>query len=124
MTAKPRWWPLLSTNFLGVLNDNFLKTLACFVAVTWVGAEYEAPLSQWLPDRLWYRTCSFLLCRQMVGDIQQDKGGKDRQVCRDPIMLLASAGFLLERVWMVMIAILLMGTQSSLFSPSKYGLHP
>ena len=44
MGRQPRWWPLLATNFLGVLNDNYLKTLACFIAVLWVGKEYEAPL--------------------------------------------------------------------------------
>lgn len=123
MTAQPRWWPLLSTNFLGVLNDNFLKTLACFVAVTWVGAEYEAPLVSVAAGSLVvpYVFLSPLAGRWSVifNKIRVVRIAKFAEI---PIMLLASAGFLLEHVWMVMIAILLMGTQSSLFSPSKYGL--
>lgn len=38
------------------------------------------------------------------------------------IMLVASAGFLLHSTVLVLMSILLMGLQSALFSPSKYGL--
>lgn len=29
--------PLFVTNFFGVINDNFLKMLASYVVLTWVG---------------------------------------------------------------------------------------
>ena len=37
-----RWLSLFVTNYLGVLNDNFLKTLACFICIAWVGREQES----------------------------------------------------------------------------------
>ncbi|MEI3423373.1 MAG: hypothetical protein V8R91_21260 [Butyricimonas faecihominis] len=30
MAKRKNWFSLFFTNYLGVLNDNFLKTLACF----------------------------------------------------------------------------------------------
>ncbi len=39
-----------------------------------------------------------------------------------PIVALASIGFLIESVWVVLLAVLLMGMQSCLYSPAKYGL--
>lgn len=39
-----------------------------------------------------------------------------------PIVLLAGIGFWIESVWIVLLAVLLMGTQSCLYSPAKYGL--
>ena len=59
MSGKPRWWPLLVTNFR-VFNDNYLKTLACFIAVSWVGTEYEARLFHWPPVHWWSLMSSFL----------------------------------------------------------------
>ena len=39
-----------------------------------------------------------------------------------PIVLLAGIGFWIESVWIVLLAVLLMGAQSCLYSPAKYGL--
>ena len=39
-----------------------------------------------------------------------------------PIVALAGVGFWIESVWIVLLAVLLMGTQSCLYSPAKYGL--
>ncbi|MEJ1730125.1 hypothetical protein SMA90_27715, partial [Escherichia coli] len=123
MSRHPLWWPLLATNFLGVLNDNFLKTLACFIAVLWVGTQYEALLVSMAAGSLVvpYVFLSPLAGRWAVifNKISVVRIGKLAEI---PIMLLASTGFLLHNVWMVMISILLMGVQSCLFSPSKYGL--
>ncbi|NLA15589.1 MAG: MFS transporter [Bacteroidales bacterium] len=120
---KPRWWPLLTTNFAGVFNDNFLKTLACFIAVGWVGAEYEGPLVSLAAGLLVvpYVFFSPLAGRWAVifNKIWVVRSAKLAEI---PIMMLASAGFLIKNVWMVMFSIFLMGVQSCLFSPSKYGL--
>ena len=39
-----------------------------------------------------------------------------------PIVALAGVGFWMESVWVVLLAVLLMGMQSCLYSPAKYGL--
>ena len=37
---KPRsFFPLFATNFFGVANDNFLKTLASFTVIGWLADE-------------------------------------------------------------------------------------
>ena len=111
------------TNFLGVLNDNYLKTLACFIAVGWVGAQYEAPLVSLAAGSL---VVPYVFLSPLAGRwaVVFNKLSVVRisKLAEVPIMLLASAGFLLRSVSLVMISILLMGVQSSLFSPSKYGL--
>lgn len=123
MTHQPRWWPLFLTNFLGVLNDNYLKTLACFIAVAWVGLKYEAMLVSAAAASL---VLPYVLLSPLAGrwavifrKIQVVRVAKFVEIL---IMLLATAGFILENVWIVMSCILFMGTQSCLFSPSKYGL--
>ena len=123
MTRHPRWWPLLSTNFLGVLNDNYLKTLACFIAVGWVGVEYEETLVSLAAGSLVlpYVFLSPLAGRWAV-TLKKIRVVRIAKAAEIPIMIVASAGFLLHNVWLVMFSILFMGIQSSLFSPSKYGL--
>ncbi|MFA5768442.1 MAG: MFS transporter [Bacteroidales bacterium] len=123
MTRYPRWWPLLSTNFLGVLNDNYLKTLACFIAVGWVGVEYEETLVSLAAGSLVlpYVFLSPLAGRWAV-TLKKIRVVRIAKAAEIPIMIVASAGFLLHNVWLVMFSILFMGIQSSLFSPSKYGL--
>ena len=119
----PRWWPLLATNFLGVFNDNYLKTLVCFVAVIWVGTAYEGPLVSLAAGSL---VIPYVFFSPIAGKwavvFNKVRVVRIAKLAEIPIMLLASAGFLLENVWVVICSIFLMGTQSCLFSPSKYGL--
>lgn len=123
MNRHPRWWPLLSTNFLGVLNDNYLKTLACFITVGWVGMEYEETLVSLAAGSLVlpYVFLSPLAGRWAV-TFKKIHVVRIAKAAEIPIMIVASAGFLFHNVWLVMFSILFMGVQSSLFSPSKYGL--
>jgi len=44
------------------------------------------------------------------------------KIAEIPIMLIAALGFVSHSIYMVMAGVLLLGIQSSLFSPSKYGL--
>ncbi len=39
---KPKWIPLFATNFFGVLNDNLLKNLICFISIYWVAEGNES----------------------------------------------------------------------------------
>lgn len=123
MASNPRWLPLFSTNFMGVLNDNFLKTSACFIAVFWVGIEYESLLVTAASAALVlpYIFLSPLAGRwaEIYNKITVVRIAKASEIL---IMLLASWGFLREWPWIVIGCIFLMGLQSCMFSPSKYGL--
>lgn len=123
MAAKPKWWPLFTTNFLGVTNDNFLKTLACFVCVAWVGVEYEELLVTAAAAAL---VLPYVFLSPIAGRWAVIYNKKTVVIIAKAlemgIMVLAGAAMLFQWVWCVLLCILLMGTQSCLFSPAKYGL--
>jgi acyl-[acyl-carrier-protein]-phospholipid O-acyltransferase/long-chain-fatty-acid--[acyl-carrier-protein] ligase len=124
MTFKKRsFLPLLVTNFLGVLNDNFLKTLACFTCVAWVGKERESLVVTLAAAAL---VLPYLLFSPLAGRLAT-RYSKRRVVTRAKaaeiaIMGLAAVGLLTRSTTVVLLSILVMGLQSALFSPSKYGL--
>jgi len=116
--------PLFVTNFFGVLNDNFLKTLAGFTIIGWVadetlqsvfmGATAGALVLPYilfspLADRL---TVVFSKCRVL----------RLAKWAELPIMAVAVAGFAWHSAGLVVASVLLMGLQSSLYSPAKYAL--
>ena len=41
MANSKKWIPLFSTQFLGVLNDNFLKNCIIFVSILWLSKDEE-----------------------------------------------------------------------------------
>ena len=41
MPNKTNWLPLFSTQFLGVLNDNFLKNCIIFVSIFWLAEDQQ-----------------------------------------------------------------------------------
>ncbi len=123
MTPRPKWWPLHTTNYLGVLNDNFLKTIACYVCVAWVGIRYEELLVTAAAAAL---VVPYVFLSPLAGRwaviYSKKRVVHIAKALEMSIMILATLGFILENVWIILGCILLMGTQSCLFSPSKYGL--
>ena len=123
MAKRKNWFSLFFTNYLGVLNDNFLKTLACFICIAWVGKENESMVVTLASAAL---VIPYLLFSPLAGRLA--KIYKKRKIvvwakfAEMLIMLVAAAGFLAHSTWLVLGSILLMGLQSALFSPSKYGL--
>lgn len=118
-----RFTALYFTNFWGVLNDNFLKTLACFVAVKWVADEYQALVISMAAGAL---VLPYILLSPLA-DRMTAKFSKRRIVqifkwFELLIVAIGVLGFCLHNVWVVIFAIVLMGAQSSLYSPAKYGL--
>lgn len=116
--------PLYVTNFFGVLNDNFLKTLASFVIISWitdqtvqsvlmgaVAATLVLPfvLLSPLADR-------FTVIFPKVRTVRLAK------LAEVPIVLIGVVGFMLGSAWVVVLAVLLIGVQAALFSPAKYAL--
>ena len=121
---------LIGTQFLGAFNDNAFKQLVLlliFSSVVWVG---EHPLAerygQALPSALF--SLPFVLFGALTGSLA-DRASKTRvirganlmEVC---VMALALSAFLAQSYPLLLVCVFLMGTQSSIFGPSKYGVIP
>lgn len=119
------WIALFSGNFLGVFNDNLLKNSIIFVSVSWT-------LPAWLTQSQLISIVSaslvfpYLIFSPYAGNlsvqISKLKIFRFFKLAEIPIMLLASVAFITENVYMAVVAVLLMGIQSCLYSPAKYGL--
>ncbi|MCK5846938.1 MAG: MFS transporter [Bacteroidales bacterium] len=120
---KKPWWPLFITNFLSVFNDNLIKWLVIFVGVGWVAKDDRSTVISVASAML---VIPFILFSPYAGKLS--KIFKKRKImivgkiAEVPIMLIAITGFYFENLYIVMTAVLLMGFQSALFSPAKYGL--
>lgn len=120
-----KWSDLLICNFFGVFNDNFLKNAIIFIAVGW-------SLPSWLTQSQLIAIVSASLVVPYL--VLSPLGGKLAvkysklkvfhffKLIEFPIMTLAILAFSFEWVFMAVIAVLLMGIQSCLYSPAKYGL--
>ena len=116
--------PLYVTNFFGTLNDNFLKTLASFTVIGWLSDERVKSLAMGVTAGalvLPYILCSPLADR-LTAVLEKRRIVRFAKWAELPIMAVAIAGFAMKSPWLVIGAILLMGLQSSLYSPAKYAL--
>ena len=121
---KSSFIPLYVTNFFGTLNDNFLKTLASFTVIGWISDERIKSIAMGVTAGalvLPYILCSPLADRFTV-IWRKRKILRLAKWAELPIMAVAIAGFALHSPWLVVGAVLLMGLQSSLYSPAKYAL--
>lgn len=119
------WTALFTTNFLGIFNDNFLKHCIVFIAVTWA-------LPGWLPQSQLIAVVSaalvvpYLLLSPLAGRLavihSKQRILRVFKFLEGFIMLVASLAFVLQWVWLAVLAVFLMGFQSCLYSPAKYGL--
>ncbi|MBT3209895.1 MAG: MFS transporter [Bacteroidetes bacterium] len=123
MKKPTNWLPLFSTNFLGVFNDNFLKNLICFVCIYWFAKENHSMIIAIASSLLVIPYIFFSpLAGSFAGTKSKVKIVRMAKLLEMPIMLIAIAGFYAESIYIVLFAMLLMGIQSAIFSPSKYGL--
>ncbi len=116
--------PLYVTNFFGTLNDNFLKTLASFTVIGWIVDEGLKSIAMGVTAGalvLPYILCSPLADR-LTAVWPKRRIVRLAKWAELPIMAVAIAGFLLKSPWLVIGSVLLMGLQSSLYSPGKYAL--
>ena len=116
--------PLFVTNLFGTMNDNFLKTLASFIVIGWIEDASLRPVFMGVTAGalvLPYILCSPLADRLTVVFAKRRilQLAKWAEI---PIVLVGVAGFALQSAALVVAAILLMGLQSSLYSPAKYAL--
>ena len=120
---KPSWFPLFSMNFLTVFNDNLLKWLVCFISIKWVSTVSESSIIAIASAML---VLPFIFLSPLAGKLsvkyEKKKVMLIGKIVEIPIMMLAAFGFVFQSIYLVMAGVLLLGIQSSLFSPSKYGL--
>lgn len=120
-----KWLKLFLLNFVGVLNDNFMKHCIIFVSVGWVMPEWMTQ-SQLIAAVSAALVLPYLLFSPYSGEIaerfEKQKIVRLMKMLELPIVVLAGVGFWMESVWVVLLAVLLMGMQSCLYSPAKYGL--
>lgn len=120
---KTNWVPLFSMNFLTVFNDNLLKWLVCFISIRWITTVNESTIIAIASAML---VLPFIFLSPLAGKFsvkyEKRKVMLVGKIAEIPIMMLAALGFVFQSIYMVMGGVLLLGIQSSLFSPSKYGL--
>lgn len=120
-----KWTNLLAANFLGVFNDNFLKNAIIFIAVGW-------SLPVWLTQSQLIAIVSaslvvpYLILSPLGGKLAM-KYSKLKvfhffKLLEFPIMFLACFAFVFKWTILAVLAVFLMGIQSCLYSPAKYGL--
>nr|WP_321411795.1 MFS transporter [uncultured Carboxylicivirga sp.] len=120
--SKFRWIPLFITNFLGVLNDNYLKYLIIYIGITWNTYEKEFILS--LASALF--VVPYILFSPIAGKLARDHSKakiiQRAKLFEIPIMIISAIGFMSHNMIIAMTGVFLMGLQSALFSPAKYGI--
>jgi acyl-[acyl-carrier-protein]-phospholipid O-acyltransferase/long-chain-fatty-acid--[acyl-carrier-protein] ligase len=122
---------LISTQFLGAFNDNAFKQLVLLMivggSVSWVR---EHPMAvaygQALPSALF--SLPFVLFGALTGSLA-DRVSKvmvirGANLMEVAIMVGALGAFLSQSYVLLLVCVLLMGLQSAIFGPSKYGVIP
>ncbi len=115
---------LFTTNFLGTLNDNYQKMLALLFVTQWVTGAATQSLYVGIAGAS--IVIPYIFCSPIANRLAQ-RFGKRRVVivakwCEIPIVSVATIGFYMHNLPLIILALLLMGLQSSLYSPAKYGL--
>jgi acyl-[acyl-carrier-protein]-phospholipid O-acyltransferase/long-chain-fatty-acid--[acyl-carrier-protein] ligase len=124
-TTNKNWFFLFASNYLGIFNDNFLKHCIVFISVTWCMPEYitQSVLISLVSAAL---ILPYLFLSPLGGRLaviySKQKIFRLCKLAEFPIMLLATLAFYYQWVILGIVSVLLMGIQSCLYSPSKYGL--
>lgn len=124
-----RFRPFFFTQALGAFNDNLYKT-GLLLYVTFVASQQSGELNSDLLVNLaaGLFILPFFLFSPMAGQLA-DKFEKSWLIRRIKlaeilIMALGAAAFLAGSVWLMMLLLFAMGTQSAFFGPAKYAILP
>ena len=128
LLAKRRFLPFFATQFFGAFNDNVFKN-ALMVLLTFHAAQWTT-----LDNRTLVNLSGaifilpFFLFSATAGQLA-DKYDKSRlmrliKLFEIGIMLLAALGFARHSLELLLIALFLLGTHSTLFGPVKYAILP
>ena len=125
LLKQRRFLPFFLTQFFGAFNDNVFKN-ALVIMIAFRVAEDQVDILTNLAFGLFI--LPFFLFSAFAGQVA-DKFEKSVLIRRVKmgeimIMLLASVGFYLNSVPLLIFVLFLMGSQSTLFGPVKYGYLP
>lgn len=123
-----RFRPLFLTQFLSAFNDNVFKTalitLVAFKSTQLTNIDSRALVTV-LPGLFILPFFVFSATAGQIADkLEKAKLIRSIKLFEIAIMLLASAGFLLNSIALLATALVLMGVQSSIFGPVKYAYLP
>jgi len=118
-----RWIPLFFMNFFAVLNDHNLKNMISFIAVIWVAEDKSELVISAAAGML---VLPYIFFSPLAGRFSKFYSKRKiiviMKLIEIPIMIIAFTGFCLENIYIVLVAMFLMGLQSCFLSPAKYGL--
>ena len=128
LLRERRFLPFFVTQFFGAFNDNVFKN-ALIILIAFQSMGHDATHSRYLVNiSAALFILPFFLFSSTAGQIGDgyEKSTLIRSIKLGEIfvMLLAVVGFMLNSVGLLMAVLFLMGTQSSLFGPVKYGYLP
>ncbi|NNG77593.1 MFS transporter [Acinetobacter sp. ANC 4277] len=123
-----RFLPMFVTQFFGALNDNVYKqSLLLVITYGWINQQSAsvstlnnlAALLFILPYFIFSATAG-----QIADKYERSQLVRGIKILEIVIMLIGSAGFLLGHLWLLLIALFLMGVHSTFFGPIKYAILP
>jgi len=117
---------LMATLFLGAFNDNLFKTIVSILVLTHYVSEDQGILFLSLTAALF--ALPYILFSAFAGFLadrySKTSNIKLLKVLELSVMLLAFLSFYHDIAAGLLVSVFLMGLQSALFSPSKYGILP
>lgn len=125
LLARPNYCSLLIAQFGGALNDNLYRMVASLFAVNLAGAGKG---SAYVAIAGVLFIVPFLTLSGVAGRWVDTVGHRPLLVIAKAaevlVMALAMLAFFLRSIELVLFALLLMATQSTFFSPARYGILP
>ncbi|ALH96353.1 MFS transporter [Acinetobacter equi] len=128
LLSTRRFLPMFLTQFFGALNDNVFKQ-ALLLVITYGMIKQQvsdigmlnnlAALLFILPYFIFSATAG-----QIADKYERSLLIRAIKTIEIFIMLIGTAGFLLGNVWILLLALFLMGTHSTFFGPIKYAILP
>lgn len=117
---------LLFTQFFGAANDNVLKGVLTFMVIDGAWKGHLGSGGQGIIGLCF--TLPFILLSGYAGQLA-DRYSKSRvsfwvKVAEIPIAVMAMIGLWSGELWITLIALILLTTQSTFFGPAKYGMIP
>jgi 1-acyl-sn-glycerol-3-phosphate acyltransferase len=128
LLGQRRFGPFFLTQFLGAFNDNVFKNALVILLAFQAGSAAGLDASVLVNIAAGLFILPFFLFSATFGQLA-DKYEKSRlmrlaKALEIGVMLLGVAGFYLDSLPLLFTALFLMGTQSTLFGPAKYGILP
>ena len=128
LLGSRRFLPVFLTQFFGALNDNVFKQSLLLVITYGLIQQQSASISTLnnvaallfiLPYFFFSATAG-----QIADKYERSFLIRNIKLLEIVIMLIGSAGFMLGNLWLLLIALFLMGTHSTFFGPIKYAILP